>query len=117
MVLYLGRVMEQGPVAEVLGNPRHPYTAALLSAAPSIDPIRRRQRILLHGDPPSPANPPSGCVFRTRCPWAIAACADAVPTLQDARPGHRVACIRSHERDFAPNGVGAGSHMHRNQGA
>ncbi len=95
--------MEEGPVAEVLLHPRHPYTAALLSAAPSIDPVRRRQRILLHGDPPSPANPPSGCVFRTRCPWALPACADAVPTLQDAGPGHRVACIRSHEHDFAPN--------------
>jgi oligopeptide/dipeptide ABC transporter ATP-binding protein len=118
VVLYLGRIMEEGPVAEVLGHPRHPYTAALLSAAPSIDPIRRRQRILLSGDPPSPANPPSGCVFRTRCPWALPACADAVPPLQDIGSGHRVACIRSHERDFAPNaGVRAGSQNHRNQGA
>ena len=105
VVLYLGRVMEQGPVAEVLRHPRHPYTAALLSAAPSIDPIRRRQRILLRGEPPSPANPPSGCVFRTRCPWAIPACADAVPPLQTAGPEHRVACIRSNERDFAPNAM------------
>jgi oligopeptide/dipeptide ABC transporter ATP-binding protein len=118
VVLYLGRIMEEGSVDEVLGHPRHPYTAALLSAAPSIDPIRRRQRILLHGDPPSPANPPSGCVFRTRCPWVLPACADAVPPSQDVGSGHRVACIRSHERDFAPSaGMRAGSPNHQNQGA
>ena len=97
VVLYLGRVMEEGPVAAVFGEPRHPYTRALLSAAPNIDPVRRRQRILLKGDPPSPANPPSGCVFRTRCAWAIAACAEAVPPLAGA--GHRVACIRAGEID------------------
>jgi peptide/nickel transport system ATP-binding protein len=95
VVLYLGRVMEEGPVAAVFGEPRHPYTRALLSAAPNIDPVRRRQRILLKGDPPSPANPPSGCVFRTRCAWAIGACAEAVPPLAGA--GHRVACIRADE--------------------
>jgi peptide/nickel transport system ATP-binding protein len=106
MVLYLGRVMEEGPVAAVLERPRHPYTAALLSAAPSLDPMRRRQRILLRGDPPSPANPPSGCVFRTRCAWAIAACADAVPALRDAGTAHRVACIRAEDPDFTPtNGL------------
>ena len=104
VVLYLGRVMEEGPVAAVLGQPRHPYTAALLSAAPSLDPVRRRRRILLRGDPPSPADPPSGCVFRTRCPWAVAACADAVPALRDAGTGHRVACIRADERDFVVTG-------------
>jgi oligopeptide/dipeptide ABC transporter ATP-binding protein len=94
VVLYLGRVMEEGPTAAVFARPRHPYTQALLSAAPSLDPARRRRRILLEGDPPSPTSPPSGCVFRTRCRHAIAACATAVPPLQERAPGHRVACIR-----------------------
>lgn len=94
IVLYLGRVMEEGPAAEVLAEPRHPYTRALLSAAPSFDPARRRSRILLSGEPPSPASPPSGCVFRTRCPWAIAACAEGVPPLRGYEPGHQFACIR-----------------------
>jgi oligopeptide/dipeptide ABC transporter ATP-binding protein len=94
IVLYLGRVMEEGPSAAVLARPRHPYTRALLSAAPSIDPARRRQRILLEGDPPSPASPPSGCVFRTRCQHAISACAEVVPPLQEREPGHRIACVR-----------------------
>ncbi len=99
VVLYLGRVMEEGPVAQVFGQPRHPYTRALLSAAPSIDPLRRRRRILLKGDPPSPADPPSGCVFRTRCAWAVARCAEVVPTLEDKGAGHRLACLRADELD------------------
>ena len=94
LVLYLGRVMEQGPAAQVLASPAHPYTQALLSATPRLDPAARRQRILLHGDPPSPAHPPSGCVFRTRCPQAIPACAEAVPPPVLVAPGHEAACIR-----------------------
>ncbi|MEJ1975987.1 MAG: oligopeptide/dipeptide ABC transporter ATP-binding protein [Acetobacteraceae bacterium] len=94
LVLYLGRVMEEGPAAAVLATPGHPYTRALLSAAPSLDVLRRRTRILLAGDPPSPANPPSGCVFRTRCPWALPACAEAVPPPRAVGPGHFAACIR-----------------------
>ena len=93
IVLYLGRVMEEGPVAEVFRRPLHPYTQALLSAAPSLDPALRRTRVLLRGEPPSPAAPPSGCVFRTRCPIAVAACADEVPGLE-AHGAQRVACIR-----------------------
>ena len=92
VVMYLGRIMEEGPVALVFAQPLHPYTRALLSAAPSLHPGHRRTRILLAGEPPSPADPPSGCVFRTRCPIAIAACADAVPALTGDK--HRVACIR-----------------------
>jgi peptide/nickel transport system ATP-binding protein len=92
--MYLGRVMEQGPVASVFAATHHPYTRALLSAAPSLHPERRRTRILLPGDPPSPANPPSGCVFRTRCPHALPACADAVPALREMAAGHAKACIR-----------------------
>jgi oligopeptide/dipeptide ABC transporter ATP-binding protein len=92
-VMYLGRIMEEGTVSEIFATPRHPYTQALLSAAPSLHPERRRTRIILQGEPPSPANPPSGCVFRTRCPIAIAECASVVPPL--AGTGHRVACIRA----------------------
>ena len=93
-VLYLGRVMEEGPAAAIFRRPLHPYTQALLSAAPSLDPAARRTRILLQGEPPSPSSPPSGCVFRTRCPIAIPACAEAVPPLHQHEPGHRAACIR-----------------------
>jgi oligopeptide/dipeptide ABC transporter ATP-binding protein len=97
VVLYLGRVMEAGPVAEVFNAPRHPYTQALLSAVPSLDAARRRTRILLPGDPPSPSDPPSGCVFRTRCAMAAAACAEAVPALLPVEAGHSAACIRVSE--------------------
>jgi oligopeptide/dipeptide ABC transporter ATP-binding protein len=95
VVMYLGRVMEEGPTAAVFAAPRHPYTAALLSAAPSLDITRRRTRILLRGEPPSPVAPPSGCVFRTRCPYALPACAEAVPALRPfGGPGQYKACIR-----------------------
>jgi len=94
VVLCLGRVMEEGRVGDVLERPRHPYTEALLSASPSLDPARRRTRVLLRGDPPSPSDPPSGCVFRTRCPLAVEACAATVPPLEAVGPGHRAACLR-----------------------
>jgi peptide/nickel transport system ATP-binding protein len=95
VVMYLGRVMEEGPTEAVFAAPRHPYTAALLSAAPSFHAARRRTRILLRGEPPSPADPPSGCVFRTRCPYALPACAETVPALRPfGAPGQRKACIR-----------------------
>ena len=94
VVLYLGRVMEDGPADAVFRHPLHPYTQALLSAAPSLDPAQRRPRVLLQGEPPSPANPPSGCVFRTRCPAAVARCAEVVPPLALHGAGRRVACIR-----------------------
>lgn len=94
IVLYLGRIMEVAPAAELYANPTHPYTRALLSAIPSPDPEKRQQRQVLKGDIPSPANPPSGCVFRTRCPYAVEACAAAVPELRETAPGHLRACIR-----------------------
>jgi peptide/nickel transport system ATP-binding protein len=99
IVLYLGRVMEEGPAAEVLENPRHPYTLALLSAVPKLDAARRRSRIILQGDPPSPAQPPPGCVFHTRCPFVLPACREAIPPLREVGTGHRAACIR---QDVSP---------------
>lgn len=94
VVMYLGRVMERGPSRKVYAQPRHPYTRALLATAPIPDPTRRRERVALLGDIPSPLNPPSGCVFRTRCPVAIPACAETVPQVEDLGGGQHVACIR-----------------------
>ncbi|UWF68198.1 MULTISPECIES: ABC transporter ATP-binding protein [unclassified Brucella] len=94
IVLYLGRIMEIASSENLYARPQHPYTRALLSAIPSPDPDARTERQILRGDIPSPANPPSGCVFRTRCPMAIDACAATVPQLREVRPGHFKACIR-----------------------
>ncbi|WP_405095626.1 ABC transporter ATP-binding protein [Micromonospora sp. NBC_01412] len=92
-VMYLGKVVETGTVAEIFDRPAHPYTKALLSAAPVPDPHHEREQILLRGDPPSPVNPPSGCRFRTRCWQAIDACAEEQPALVPRGAGHPVACI------------------------
>jgi peptide/nickel transport system ATP-binding protein len=94
IVLYLGRIMEIGPGSRLYAAPAHPYTRALHAAVPSPDPAARRQRKLLTGDIPSPSSPPSGCVFRTRCPVALPACAGEVPPLREIAPGHAKACIR-----------------------
>ncbi len=94
IVMYLGRIMEIGPARALCSAPKHPYTEALLSAAPVPDPKAKRKRIVLEGDIPSPINPPSGCVFRTRCPYAIADCAKIVPSLDEIAPGQLKACIR-----------------------
>jgi dipeptide transport system ATP-binding protein len=91
MVMYLGRVVEQGPRDVVFATPQHPYTKALLSATPVADPKRKRERIVLKGELPSPFNPPSGCTFRTRCPIAETRCAESPPRLE--QKGHSlVAC-------------------------
>jgi oligopeptide transport system ATP-binding protein len=94
MVLYLGKVMELADRAALYAAPRHPYTQALIAAVPIPDPDKERAkpRIAVTGDLPSPLNPPSGCVFRTRCPKATDICARVVPVLEEAVPGHTVAC-------------------------
>jgi len=92
IVMYLGKVMEIADASALYARPAHPYTQALLSAVPVPDPSRRRGRVALKGDIPSPVTPPSGCVFRTRCPRAEAVCADAAPPLREIAPGHVSAC-------------------------
>jgi oligopeptide transport system ATP-binding protein len=96
-VLYLGRIMEVAPARQIVRAPRHPYTRALLSAVLEPDPDRKRVREVLAGELPSPIDPPSGCVFRTRCRYAIAACAGEVPALRTLGEGHFAACIRAEE--------------------
>jgi peptide/nickel transport system ATP-binding protein len=102
LVMYLGHVVETGPVEEIYRNARHPYTRALLASKPTLDPDRRTKVLPLTGDPPNPINPPSGCRFRTRCAFAQAVCADSVPKLAtpagaivDASAPHLVACHRA----------------------
>lgn len=92
-VMYLGHIVEQGPSDEIYNNPKHPYTQALISAIPEIDPEKRKERILLTGDLPSPANPPTGCPFHTRCPIAQEACKTTKPKYKEVSQNHFAACL------------------------
>ena len=94
-VMYLGKLVELAPVKELYSTPRHPYTRALLSAIPIPDPTVSRERILLQGDLPNPKNPPAGCRFHTRCPFAADECRASEPALTEVAPGCRVACHRA----------------------
>ena len=96
-VLYLGRVAESGPTAELLGAPAHPYTRALRSAVPEVDASARSARIVLHGEPANAISPPPGCVFHPRCPLAIDRCTPRCPRCARSRPGRQVACHRAEE--------------------
>ncbi|MCE5437685.1 ATP-binding cassette domain-containing protein [Staphylococcus pseudintermedius] len=92
-VMYLGHILEQGPAEAIYENPSHPYTKALISAIPEIDPRQRKKRILLEGDLPSPSDPPSGCPFHTRCPVAEARCAEVKPPSVEVSANHYAACV------------------------
>ncbi len=91
-VMYLGDLVEFGTKKQIFRNPLHPYTEALLSAAPVPDPTVKRDRIILEGSIPSPANPPSGCKFHTRCPKVMDRCSKYIPEIREVEPGHTVAC-------------------------
>jgi len=92
-VMYLGRIVETGPALQVLRNPRHPYTDALLSVVPVPHPERRRRRVILHGETPDPAHIPEGCRFHPRCPQAFERCSLVDPPLAEAGPGQWAACL------------------------
>jgi peptide/nickel transport system ATP-binding protein len=91
-VMYLGDLVEFGSKKDIFTNPLHPYSEALLSAAPVPDPSANRNRIILEGSIPSPANPPSGCKFHTRCPKRFDICDQVIPEVKEVEPGHMVAC-------------------------
>ena len=93
-VMYLGKIVELGTGEAVYGRPAHPYTRALISAVPVIDPMSRNKRTILNGEMPSPAAPPSGCSFHPRCPFRSVVCDRQEPILQQQNPGHWVACHR-----------------------
>ena len=91
-VMYLGKIVEYTDKQTLFTRPLHPYTEALLAAVPVPNPRIKRMKHLLQGDVPSPINPPSGCTFHTRCPYAEARCQSEVPALREVNPGHQVAC-------------------------
>lgn len=106
-VMCLGRIVELGPADAIYADPQHPYTEALLSAVPKPDPEIKSRRIVLPGDVPNPANPPSGCPFHRRCRYAKDRCKTDVPALREVKPNHVAACHFSEELRLA--GVRAGN--------
>jgi oligopeptide/dipeptide ABC transporter ATP-binding protein len=96
-VLYLGRIVEQGPTSALLARPAHPYTLALRSAVPEIDLASRRSRLILTGGVPDPAHPPDGCAFHPRCPFVDERGRTEVPASREVAPGRLVACHRAEE--------------------
>ena len=97
-VMYLGHLVEEAGTDTIFRQPLHPYTQVLLSAVPTPDPHTKHERVVLEGDLPSPLDPPSGCVFHTRCPHATERCAAECPEMREVAPGHRVACHRAGEK-------------------
>ncbi len=101
VVMYVGKIVETAPTAMLFYHPKHPYTAALLSAVPVPDPRVRSKMKPLEGDVPSPANPPSGCYFHPRCPYAVDLCSAQTPILEEISPNQYVSCHRAHELELA----------------
>jgi peptide/nickel transport system ATP-binding protein len=99
--MYVGRMVELGQTDELFGAPKHPYTAALLSAVPEPDPRARARRIVLQGEVANPASPPSGCYFHPRCPHAVDRCRTEPPAWREIAPGRSVACHRAEELTLA----------------
>jgi peptide/nickel transport system ATP-binding protein len=111
LVMYLGEVVELGPVDEVWDGPAHPYTRALLAAMPSSDPDKRTETPPITGDPPNPIDPPSGCRFHTRCPFAEAMCGEATPNLTEITvTGHQAACYMAIPGSGHSKAPAAGAH-------
>jgi len=100
-VMYVGRIVELAETDEIFNAPKHPYTAALLSAVPEPDPRTRSRRIVLQGEVANPASPPPGCYFHPRCPHAIEVCRTQAPAWQEISRGHFVSCHRAHELHLA----------------
>ena len=92
VVMYLGHIVEEAPTDELIRNPKHPYTQSLLASVPNMDPRERKKHAALEGEIPSPMDPPSGCVFHTRCPYATEECKRDVPEYREVSDGHWVAC-------------------------
>jgi peptide/nickel transport system ATP-binding protein len=100
-VMYVGKLVETAPTGELFYRPKHPYTAALMTAVPVADPRVRSKMIPLEGDVPSPANPPSGCYFHPRCPFVLDKCRTETPVLEEISPNHYVSCHRALELELA----------------